>query len=131
MTRAYTFLKECGIFYVLTVNEGRPAGRPFGALYEKDDRLYITTGRSKDVYRQIKACPQIELVGYNPLNGNWIRMDALAAECTDKSVREDMLDALPTLKKLYSTAGNPEYVVFELKERRACINSAGKFVKVD
>lgn len=131
MTRAYTFLKECGIFYVLTVNEGRPSGRPFGALYEKDDRIYITTGRSKDVYRQIKADPHVEIVGYNPMNGNWIRVDAVAAECTDKAVRRDMLDALPTLKKLYSSAGNTEYVVFELTERNARINSAGKFVKVD
>lgn len=122
---------ECGIFYVLTVKDGLPQGRPFGALYEKDDRIYISTGRSKEVYSQIKADPHICIVGYNPMNGNWIRVNAVAKECTDKAVREGMLTALPTLKKLYGSAGKAEYVVLELAERDAQICSAGKFVKVD
>lgn len=30
MSKAYDFLKECGAFFVLTVNGDCPAGRPFG-----------------------------------------------------------------------------------------------------
>lgn len=34
MSKAYEFLKECGAFFVLTVNGDCPAGRPFGAVME-------------------------------------------------------------------------------------------------
>lgn len=32
MSKAYEFLKECGSFFVLTINNDFPAGRPFGAV---------------------------------------------------------------------------------------------------
>ena len=39
MGKAYEFLKECGVFYVLTINGDYPAGRPFGAVMEVDEDL--------------------------------------------------------------------------------------------
>lgn len=41
MSKAYEFLKECGSFFVLTINKDYPAGRPFGAVMEIDDDLYV------------------------------------------------------------------------------------------
>lgn len=34
MSKAYEFLKECGAFFVLSINGDYPAGRPFGAVME-------------------------------------------------------------------------------------------------
>ena len=31
MSKVYEFLKECGSFFVLTINGDYPAGRPFGS----------------------------------------------------------------------------------------------------
>jgi len=36
MSKTYEFLKECGAFYVVTVNDNNPAVRPFGAVMEYD-----------------------------------------------------------------------------------------------
>ena len=41
MSKVYEFLKECGYFYVLTINGDYPAGRPFGAVMEYYNKLYI------------------------------------------------------------------------------------------
>lgn len=41
MSKAYEFLKECGYFYVLTINGDYSTGRPFGAVMEHDNKLYI------------------------------------------------------------------------------------------
>lgn len=49
MSMTYDFLKECGVFYVLTLNGNFPAGRPFGAVMEHEGDLYISTGDMKDV----------------------------------------------------------------------------------
>lgn len=43
MSKAYEFLKECGAFFVLSINGDYPAGRPFGAVMEVDDNLYLST----------------------------------------------------------------------------------------
>lgn len=42
MSKAYEFLRECGYFYVLFINKDFPAGRPFGAVMECDNKLYIS-----------------------------------------------------------------------------------------
>ncbi len=34
LSKAYEFLKECGSFFVLTINGDYLAGRPFGAVME-------------------------------------------------------------------------------------------------
>ena len=39
----YDFLKECGSFFVLTINSDYPAGRPFGAVMEIGEDLYLST----------------------------------------------------------------------------------------
>lgn len=43
MSKAYDFLKECGSFFVLSINGDYPAGRPFGAVMEVGDYLYLST----------------------------------------------------------------------------------------
>ena len=42
MSKAYEFLKECGAFFVLSINGDYPAGRPFGAVMEVGDDLYLS-----------------------------------------------------------------------------------------
>lgn len=37
MSGALEFLRECGVFYVLTINGDFPAGRHFGAVMERND----------------------------------------------------------------------------------------------
>ena len=43
MSKAYEFLKECGSFFVLSINGDYPAGRPFGAIMEVGEDLYLAT----------------------------------------------------------------------------------------
>ena len=43
MSKAYEFLKECGAFFVLSINGDYPAGRPFGAVMEVGDQYIRCT----------------------------------------------------------------------------------------
>ena len=47
------FLKECHVFYIATVEGNQPRVRPFDVAEIVDGKLYLTTGRKKDVYKQI------------------------------------------------------------------------------
>ena len=54
MSKVYEFLKECGYFYVLTFNEDFPAGRPFGAVMEYNNKLYISTNNENQAHKQLR-----------------------------------------------------------------------------
>ncbi len=53
MQRVYEFLKECGHYYLATIDGDRPRVRPFGTALIFEDKLYIQTGKVKDVSKQM------------------------------------------------------------------------------
>lgn len=115
MSMTYDFLKECGVFYVLTLNGNFPAGRPFGAVMEHDGDLYISTGDMKDVYKQLKVNPNMQIIAQKLGSRSWLRIDGVATECNDMAIKEKMLEECPSIKRLFPTATAMHYVVFKIK----------------
>ena len=81
MNNATEFLRECGAFMLLTVNDGKPAGRPFGAVTEIDGELYVSIGEGKAVFMQIMKNPNVQLVALKSGTRDWVRISGIAAEC--------------------------------------------------
>lgn len=120
MERVYDFLKKCGTYYLATVEDGQPRVRPFGTIDLFEGRLYIQTGKSKKVSEQMKKNPAIEICGMD--EGKWIRVSAKAVLDERLEAQKHMLDAYPSLLKLYQPGdGNTE--VFYLKDGTAQICS--------
>ena len=115
MSKAYDFLKDCYPFYVVTVDGDRPAARPFGAIAEFENELYIATSNAKAVYRQLKANGNIQLVANRPGTREWIRVSGEASECTDIAAKQRMMDECPILTKHYPSANAPNFAVFRIK----------------
>ncbi|MBO5159932.1 MAG: pyridoxamine 5'-phosphate oxidase family protein [Lachnospiraceae bacterium] len=115
MSMACDFLKECGVFYVLTLNGDFPAGRPFGAVMEHEGDLYISTGDMKDVYKQLKLNPNMQIIAQKPGSRSWLRIDGIASECTDMVIKEKMLDECPSVQRNFPDATAMHYVVFKIK----------------
>jgi hypothetical protein len=78
MKEVYDFLKKCGTYYLATVDGDQPRVRPFGTIDIFEDKLYIQTGKVKDVSKQMGVNPKIEICG--TLDGKWIRIQAEAVE---------------------------------------------------
>ena len=120
MREIYEFLKKAGTYYLATCENGQPRVRPFGTVNIYKDRLYIQTGRSKAVSRQLHANPRLELCAM--LDGRWLRLEASAVEDDDREARVSMLEAYPELKALYSPDdGNTE--VWYLRNAAATVYS--------
>lgn len=120
MKEVYDFLKKCETYYLATMDGGQPRVRPFGTINLFEDKLYIQTGKSKNVSKQMKANPKIEICGMS--DGKWIRIEAVAVEDDSVEARRHMLDAYPALKDRYSADdGNTQ--VFYLKNVTAVISS--------
>ncbi len=118
MKTVYDFIKnECaGVFHLLTVRDGFPVGRPFGAIAYIDETLYITTGPHKAVYRDMVREPKVGLVAIKPGARDWVRLNALAVETQDVSLKAEMLAQCPNLLKYHPTADDPTFSVFALTE---------------
>ena len=121
MKEVYEFLKNCGVYYLATVEGDQPRVRPFGTVDLFEDKLYIQTGKVKAVARQMKANPKVEISAMAQ-DGRWIRVAAEAVLDDNIKAQEHMLDAYPNLKAMY-TAGDGNTEVYYLKNATAQICS--------
>ena len=115
MSNTYDFLKECGIFYVLTINGDYPAGRPFGVVMEVGEDLYISTNDLNQAHKQLRANGHIQIIAKKPNSMEWIRITGTAEECGDKSLRQKMYDENPILQKHHSSAEAEHFLMFRVK----------------
>lgn len=61
MEEIVKFLKEAETYYLATVEGDQPRVRPFGTAHIFEGKLYIQTGKKKDVSKQLHANPKAEL----------------------------------------------------------------------
>lgn len=120
MQRVIDFLKDAQTYYLATVEGDQPRVRPFGTAHVFEGKLYIQTGKVKDVSKQIHANPKVEICAFK--NGEWLRVAGTMVEDERLEAKESMLDAYPSLKNIYSADdGNTE--VFYFKDATATFSS--------
>ena len=122
MEEVYEFLKKCGSYYIATVDGDQPRVRPFGTVLIFDNKLYIQTGKAKNVSKQIKKNPKIEICAVD--GPKWVRVEAVAVEDDRTEAKQKMLDAYPQLKNMYSI-NDGNYQVLYLKNATATFYSFG------
>lgn len=120
MKEVYDFLKACETYYLATTEGDQPRVRPFGTIDIFEDKLYIQTGKVKNVSKQIMANPKIEICGF--LNGKWLRVTAAAVEDKNIEAQKHMLAAYPSLQNMYQP-GDGNTQVFYLKDVTATFSS--------
>ena len=112
MEEVWKFLKECGTYYLATDDDGQPRVRPFGTAEIFEGRLYIQTGKVKDVYKQLLKNPNAEICGF--AKGEWIRIAGKLIPDDRYEAKKDMLDKNPGLRRMYDeNDGNTIVLYFE------------------
>jgi len=100
MKEVYEFLKEAGTFYIATVDGDKPRVRPFGVVNIFEDKLYVLTGKKKNVSKQIEINNNVEICTF--LNGKWIRIEGKLISDDRVEAKKSMLDANPSLRNMYN-----------------------------
>lgn len=114
MSKAYEFLKECGSFFVLSINGEYPAGRPFGAVMEVGKDLYLSTNDMNQAHKQMRENEHIQIVAKKPATREWIRITGLAIECDDKDLKQRMLEECPILQHRFVSVGMEHFIMFKV-----------------
>ena len=118
------FLKEAGCYYLATVDGDQPRVRPFGTVLIFEGRLYIQTGRKKNVSKQIARNGKVEICAFQPQKKCWLRLSGVLVDDDRREAKQAMLDAYPGLKKMYGV-DDPNTQVLYFTHATATIDSFG------
>ncbi len=127
MKTVYDFLKKCQTYYLATVENDQPRVRPFGTIDLFEDKLYIQTGKVKNVSKQMAQNPKIEICAFD--GNTWIRIEATAVNDDRIEAKQHMLDNYPSLQKMYKADDNNTQVLY-LKDATATFYSFTQEPKV-
>lgn len=112
MKEVLDFLKKVQTYYLATVEGDQPRVRPFGTIDEFEGKLYIQTGKVKDVSKQLQANCKAELCAFD--GEKWLRVTGNLIRDERIEAKTHMLDAYPALKAMYSPDDdNTEVLYFE------------------
>lgn len=121
MNKIYDYLKKVGVFYLATIDNDQARVRPLGAIAKIEDKIYIVTSKEKEVYKQIKKNPKVEISAFD--GKTWIRLSAVLEEDDRKEVREEMINQnKKALENMYY-ADDGKMTVLYLKEGKAVFST--------
>ena len=120
MKEIQEFLKDCGVYFLATVDNDQPRVRPFGTAEIFEDHLYIQTGKKKDVFKQIEKNPMVELCAFK--DGRWIRVSGKLIIDDRLEAKKDMLDKNPDLRRMYDE-NDDNTIVLYFESGKAIISS--------
>jgi len=98
------FLSQAGVFYVATTENGQPKVRPFSYFNLQDNRLYFASGTFKEVYKQLKADPRVEIFAH--IGAHFMRYDGKAVLIeNDESLMDHLRRTSKHMVDLYAENG--------------------------
>lgn len=126
MKEVYDFLKKAGTYYLATVENDQPRVRPFGTINMFEDKLYIQTGKTKNVSKQIQANNKVEICAFT--EGKWIRIAANLVRDERIEAKKAMLDEYENLRSMYDENDENTEVLY-LENAEATISSFTELAK--
>jgi uncharacterized pyridoxamine 5'-phosphate oxidase family protein len=123
MSTAYEFLKANQVFHLATVDGERARVRPFGFVMKRNDALYFCTNNTKDVYKQMVKCPNVEMSAMGP-DGKWLRLCGKAVFDNSRDAKAQAFAESAMLLQIYPKGADEEiFVTFCLKDAEATLYS--------
>ena len=112
LAKVLAFLDDAQTYYLATVDGDQPKVRPFGTALIYNDKLYIQTGKIKNVSKQLAKNPKAEICAFK--DGKWIRITGELVEDDTREVKTLMLEKMPMLRHMYNEDdGNMQMLYFK------------------
>ena len=123
MSTAYEFLKANPVFHLATVEGDAARVRPFGFAMVYNNKLYICTNKTKDVFKQMQKNPEVEISDMGP-DGTWLRIRGKVATDDSYEAKAHAFKESPTLLQIYPKGADDEiYVTLYFTEAVATLYS--------
>ena len=120
MKEVFDYIRSCGVYYLATTEDDQPRVRPMGCLEIIDNKLYLLTGKSKNVSKQIEKNNKVEIVASK--GENWVRVTCKLIRDDRVEPKKEMLDRNPHLRVAYNENDDNTEVLY-MKDVEATFNS--------
>jgi uncharacterized pyridoxamine 5'-phosphate oxidase family protein len=123
MNTAFDFIKANPVFHIATVDGTKARVRPFGFVMKRNGALYLCTGRTKDVYKQLCRNPEIEISDMGK-DDMWLRVRGRIAFDESREAKSQAFEEAPNLLRRYPKGADDEtFAIFYFTEAVATIFS--------
>ena len=123
MSTALEFIKASPVFHIATVDGAKARVRPFGFIMKRNNTLYFCTNKTKDVYKQLKQNPDIEISDMGS-NSTWLRIRGRIAFDETRESKAQAFEHMPDLLRIYPKGADDElFVTFYFTEAVATLFS--------
>lgn len=129
INKAVGFLQDVGYFFVASIDDGKPAVRPFGAVMEDGGVLYLATHDGNQAHRQMREDSALQVVCKREGSREWVRMSGAVVESEDTELKRRFLEQEPQLRDHYLSADDPHFLMFAFTPRAIEFKMAGQSVR--
>ena len=122
MSTAFEFIKASPVFHIATVDGTKARVRPFGFIMKRNNKLYFCTNKTKDVYKQLKKNPDIEISDMG--NNVWLRIRGRIVFDETREAKAQAFEESANLLRIYPKGADDEtFVTFYFTEAVATLFS--------
>ena len=122
MNTALDFIKASPVFHIATVDGAKARVRPFSFIMKRNNKLYFCTNKTKDVYKQLKQNPDIEISDMG--NDVWLRIRGRIAFDETREAKAQAFEESSNLLRIYPKGADDEtFVTFYFTEAVATLFS--------
>lgn len=114
------FLTETKVFFLATTQGKQPHLRPLGMHFMMDGKLWFGVGDFKQVYKQLKKNPRVEIVALKKDN-HWLRYTGRAVFAKDPKYEQAALAQFPYLRAMYNEKTGHKVMLFYLEDATALV----------
>jgi uncharacterized pyridoxamine 5'-phosphate oxidase family protein len=115
----YEFANINPLCYLATAEGDQPRVRAFTMWYAGDKGFYFFTTKPKEVYRQLKANPKVEVCFYATQSGVMMRATGEAAFVEEAETRKKLLEDQPYIKRMITGPDDPNLAIFRVQNGEA------------
>ena len=108
--KVYQFLEETKNYALATVEGDQPRVRIFGTILMYEGKLYIQTGKVKDVSKQLAVNPKFEICAW--AGPKCLRISGKLINDDRREVKVAMLEKNPGLKAMYDADDGNTQVLY-------------------
>jgi pyridoxamine 5'-phosphate oxidase len=113
------FATKNPVFSLATTDGDKPRVRMMMLCWANEDGLIFTTGRDKDVCKQLSANPTVEMCFYSADDGRQVRIEGAVELLDDVELKKQIVEKFTFLKPWVESQGYEVMMTYNLKNGRA------------
>lgn len=115
------FINENPVFFLATQEKNQPHVRGMMIIEANENGILFSTGKAKDVYKQLSENPLVEMCFYGAQENKQVRITGRVKEAEDIEVKKRVVEKFPFLKPFVEKEGYEVLAPFYLHNAKATV----------